>query len=91
MPLDTHQREELRHAVRTYLYARPTAAMSVDAIRHHLARHGYRFEAEDVEAAAEFLAGMDPAQVEAIQDGLGASKAYRITSAGTLAHERSQV
>ena len=83
--------EELRHAVRTYLYARPSAAMSADAIRHGLSLKGHKYEVDEVTNAALFLSSLDPAQVRQIHDQLGATPHYQITAAGQLAHERSLV
>ena len=85
------QLEELRYEVRRYLYARPGAAMSADAIRHGLSLWGHKYEVSHVTNAAAFLAGLDPAEVKVIPASLGATPHYQITSAGSLAHERSQV
>lgn len=81
--------EELRHAVRAYLYARPGAAMTADAIRHGLSIRGHKYEVSQVTNAALFLRGLD--QVDEIRDELGATPHYQITATGQLAHERAQV
>lgn len=81
------RREEIRLAVRAYLADRPAIAPRLAAIARGIFPDTGTSEAE-VEAALQFLIGLG--QVEAVTAALGASKGYRITSAGTLAHERGE-
>ncbi|MBB5351074.1 hypothetical protein HNR46_001308 [Haloferula luteola] len=79
------RREECRHAVRGHLYARQAISQSATTIRRGLARE-YDFTLSEVEAAAEFLTGLE--QLSVTPDALGGSRYYRITAIGILAEER---
>lgn len=82
--------EDLRFEARRFLYSRPTASLSLDTIRHGLARQGSNASPEELEAALVFLAGLEPSQVTITAQELGGSKRYQITSAGILAYERNR-
>ena len=81
------EKEEIRHAVRSYLYSRLLAAQPVATIGRNLRKDGNRCDDEDVEMAAAFLVGME--QAESISDGLGSTEYYKLSPAGILDHERS--
>lgn len=81
--------EDARFFVRKILYARPTAALPVETIRHHAARLGEDMSEAECTAAAEFLAGLQPPQVQGRRAELGSTRLYQITSAGQLAYERN--
>jgi hypothetical protein len=82
-------REECRREVRRYLAERSALALPSAAIRRKLQTEGSHYCIEDIEAALDFLAGIEPAQVRVEHDSLGATKYYKATSAGVIAHERS--
>ena len=80
------EKEDVRHAVRTYLYDRQRAAQTIATIARNLRRDGTRCDEDDVEIALAFLEGAEQATAE--PDPLGSTKYYRLTSDGILAHER---
>lgn len=82
--------EELRYELRRWLCGRPNAAMPATAIVAGLRLWGHEAKADEVEAAAGFLAGLSPAQVTITRAALGSTRHYQITSAGILAHERNE-
>ncbi len=88
--INPQRAEDCRFIVRKILYGRPTASMPVDAIAHHAARLGESFEPAELQAAADFLAGLEPAQVKRQPSNLGGSMRYQITSMGVLAYERNE-
>jgi len=79
--------QDLRRDVRHYLATRPTIAQEPGVIHRHVRRER-PCTLEQVEAALQFLATLDPPQVKPERDPLGASQYYQITAAGTLADER---
>ena len=81
------RREECRREVRRYLAERPSLAFRAETIRRNLARE-FVFTAEEVRDALAFF--VSAKQVEIEPDGLGATDYFKITAAGTLAHERGQ-
>ncbi|WP_448577455.1 hypothetical protein [Thermosphaera sp.] len=90
--LTAQQKEELRHAILEYLYARPMLAFAPAAIGRMCYRRGLvEFEPSEEQAreALEFLRGLQ--LVERIRDPLGGSVCYQITTAGQLARERGEV
>lgn len=84
-------REEIRYAVRRYLAARPTAAMTMDVIAASLRARGLPVSQTDVEQALAFWMDTEPAQVKSIRpDPHSVTCGYQITTAGVLAEERMQ-
>lgn len=81
------EKEEVRHAVRTYLYDRQRAAQTIATITRNLRRDGTQCDEDDVEIALAFLTGMD--QVAETPDPLGSTKYFKLTATGILDHERS--
>jgi hypothetical protein len=82
--------ESLRHAVREVLATRPGAALDAAGIARRVRKDAlvdFPFDDGDLLAALDFLRGLDQAQWA--HDGLGATKYWQITSAGTLAFERN--
>ena len=91
MPLDQDTRDELRYALRRYLSARPTAALSLDMIRHGLLAKGLDVNEADILDALTFWAGLSPAQVKVVKPHKHAqTKAWQITSDGVLAQESGE-
>jgi len=84
---DQQRREEARHEVRRYLAERAGLAFSAETIGRKLRRE-FEFTDEEIRAAVVFL--VSARQVEIEPDDLGATEFYRITAAGTLAHERNR-
>jgi len=82
--------EDARYNVRRLLASRPTASLTVEGIRHGLARWGETATDDEITAACVFLMGLSPAQVMGQIDPLGSTTRYQITSAGVLAFERNQ-
>lgn len=83
------QKEDLRHAVLDVVALRHPAALTLRAIRRHVAVEiGFQVEEPDVEAAAELLVGLGQFAVE--PDPLGSTRYYRATPAGVLAQERGR-
>jgi hypothetical protein len=83
------QKEDLRHAVLDVMVFRHPAALTLRAIRRHVAVEiGFTVAEEDVAAAAELLVGLGHLAVE--PDPLGSTKYYRATPAGVLAQERGR-
>lgn len=84
---DQDRRALSRHEVRRYLAERPVLAFSTTTVRQRLnSGHQGDWTDAEIEAAIQFLRGLK--QIDAVQDGLGASKCYQITSEGVLAYER---
>lgn len=81
------EKEEIRHAVRGYLYDRQRAAQPATTINRNLRREGTQCDLEDVEIALHFLASLK--QVETAPDDLGSTEYFSLTAAGILAHERA--
>lgn len=79
--------EDIRHAVRDYLYARQGTAQPAPTIRRRLNREGVRCDNDAVELACAFLVGLE--QVDQSTNKLGSTKYYKISSKGILAHERN--
>ena len=82
------RREECRREVRRYLAERTPLAFDAPTIRRKLRLDGDDFSDEEIEAAAVFLHDLQPPQTQLMPEELGATRRYRITSAGILAHER---
>lgn len=85
MPLEDH-----RYEVRRFLYSRSTVACATATIRHGLTRWGVTLTDHEIAAAAMFLAGLNPAQVQIHHAALGSSQSFQITSEGQLAYERNE-
>ena len=79
--------EDIRHAVRAHLAARPGLAQLPATIRRGINREITEPTEREVKDALIFLTGLK--QVEPVTDSLGATQYYQITATGTLAHERS--
>ena len=82
--------EDCRREVRAWLANRPTIAAYVQQIARGL-RHGHNrsdWSPDEVASALAFLTGAQPPQAVEIENGMGSTRFYQITSAGTLAHER---
>lgn len=91
MPLsDAEAREELRYAVRRYLAARPTAALTLDMITHGLRAKGVGADQASILEQAVYWTNTEPPQVKVILPRHGSTKAFQITSAGVLADERGE-
>ncbi len=86
-PENQQRREDCRREVRRYLAERPMLSMRAQAIEHMLERD-FGFTLDEVRAALVFL--VSAKQVEVEPDQLGATDYFKITAAGTLAHERRQ-
>jgi hypothetical protein len=87
--IEQERKEECRRRVREHLANRPGIALHPRIIQRRMNEgKAADFDEEEVRAALLFLAGA--AQVAEEHDALGATKTYKITSAGTLAHERGQ-
>jgi hypothetical protein len=85
------QREELRYAVREQLVIAKTVALSADMLQRRVERArllDFSFTTADVEDALAVIVGLEHAREE--PHPLGATKYYRATAAGVLAHERGQ-
>lgn len=78
------RREEIRREARAYLANRLGLAFNAASI----ARAVRNCTASEMENALYILISLG--QVEENPDSLGATKYYRITAAGALAHERGQ-
>jgi len=89
MEADPTRQEDIRCAVRAYLAARPNVAQSAATITRRI-RTEVAAPHHDVEAALEFWASLEPAQASFEYAPAGATKYWKITAAGTLAHERGQ-
>ncbi len=88
--MDQADREELRFALRRYLAARPTAACTLDMLRHALALKGYRATDDIVAEELAYWTGTDPAQVKEVRPEHGSQLGWQITSHGRLAESRGQ-
>lgn len=85
------RREDCRYGVRAYLAQRPTIAQTSDTICRRIVRSGEGdFEPSEIDAALNFLEGLQPPQVQAKHSPIGATLYYQITAAGVLAHERGE-
>lgn len=82
--------EDIRFEVRRHLYANPTAALTLDTIRHGMSRKGIEATSEEIEAALVFLMGLHPPQVMGQVQKLGSTSRYQISTAGVLAYERNE-
>ena len=82
--------EDTRFEVRRHLAERNTASLDLDSIYHGLCRKGLQTDKPSIEAALNFLMGLQPAQVMGQVASLGSSKRYQISSAGQLAYERNE-
>lgn len=83
------RREEAREGVLRFLAERSLNAHEPDAVRRRLNREGSDFTLLEIVGALLFLARSSPALAEEIPHPMGASKTYRVTPQGVLAHERS--
>ena len=91
MPLtDQEAREELRYAVRRYLAARPTAALTLDMIMHGLRAKGCGADSASILEQCIYWTGTTPPQAKIVRPEHGSTKAFQITSAGVLADERGE-
>jgi hypothetical protein len=81
------RKEDLRRAVRAYLYDRIGTALSTESICRGLKREWDATENE-IRQALHFFKDSASPQIDANEDGCGATLYYRITSEGVLAHER---
>lgn len=87
--MSQEQKEALRAAVLATLYDRAGVALRARPIGQRIASSqvlDFIPGEVDVRAALEFLQGLG--LVEPLTDPLGSSQSWKITSAGTLAHER---
>lgn len=91
MPLsDQEAQDELRFALRRYLAARPTAAVTLDMIIHALRTKGIGADAQSMEEELTYWTDTDPPQVKLVRPPHAIGKAWQITSAGRLAHDRGE-
>lgn len=91
MPLsDAEAREELRYAVRRYLAARPTAALTLDMITHGLRAKGVGADQDSIFEQLTYWAELPLPQIKTVRPEHGSTKAFQITSAGVLADERGE-
>lgn len=81
------RREDLRRAIRAYLYDRIGTALSTASITRGLKREWNATE-DEVRGTLVYLNTTDPKQVDATHDDDGATKYYSINAAGVKAHER---
>lgn len=84
-------KELIRSTVLEYLAQRPTAAYEAKQIARMINMRGMLDSdvlTDDVEEALTFLEGLG--YVSSVFGGLGSSKHFRVTSAGTLFHERGE-
>ncbi|HPA21465.1 MAG TPA: hypothetical protein PLU30_27235 [Verrucomicrobiae bacterium] len=80
-------REEVRRQVRAMLAGRPSTAHRASYVRHRInSDTGERYTDDEVDAAISFL--QKAGQIEFEEESLGATKYWKITAAGILAHER---
>ena len=83
------RKEDIRRAVRAYLYDRIGTALSTASIARGLKREWDLSEVE-VRHALHFFKDSSNPQIDASEDACGATLYYRITSEGVKAHERGQ-
>ncbi len=88
--LDPELREEIRHAVRRYLAARPRAACSLDMIQHGLRLKGIQATESDLEDELTYWTDLTPAQVRLVRAPHASAKTWQITPEGRLAHDRGE-
>lgn len=88
MPLDQAEKEDLRFALRRYLASRPSAAVSLDMMQHHLRVKGIEAAETDIRDELTYWEGLTPPQVKRIRVPHSAAKAWQITSEGLLAEQR---
>ncbi len=87
MATNNQRNEDIRFAVRDYLANRPSISQEAELIHRRLAVET-DYTAEEVKAALDFLVSLG--QVESKHSPLGSTLSYKITAAGTLAHERGE-
>lgn len=80
------RREECRREVLRYLADRSVLAFRAETIRNSLHRE-HKFSIEEIISALEFERGAGRVSIEPHRQG--ATNFYRITSEGTLFHERN--
>lgn len=81
------RREEARRQVRKMLAERCSTRHRASYIRHRVnADTGERYTDAEIEAAISFLEKAK--QIDFEEEGLGATRYWKITAAGILAHER---
>ena len=85
MSKEQERREDCRREVRRYLADRPSLAFRAETIRRNLDLE-FDFTLDEVVNALAFLMSAKQADVE--PEGMGATEYFKITAAGTLAHER---
>lgn len=82
--------EEGRYQVLRYLYARPAAALSAEAVRDGLKRqYAFLASVEEVEIWLKFWVDPKFDAIKATQLRHGSTFYYQITSEGQILHERS--
>lgn len=89
--LNPGQNEQLRHAAREVLAARPGASLDLRGIRRRIDKDklvDFKFEDADLRAALSFLLGLE--HISTTRDSLGATEYFQATTAGILAFERNQ-
>lgn len=88
MPENTQiRREDLRRAVRAYLYDRIGTALSTASITRGLQQE-WRASEDEIRAVLHFFKDAASPQIDATEDACGATLYYRITSEGVKSHER---
>jgi hypothetical protein len=91
MPLsDQEATDELRFALRRYLAARPAAACTLEMIAHDLRRKGVGADSQTMAEELTYWINTEPPQVKQVNLPHSAFKAWQITSAGRLAHDRGE-
>lgn len=88
MSEEQRRREECRIEVLRYLALRTPLAFDAPTIRRKLRMDGGEWTDAEVEVAAQFLVGYAPALVEIVPEALGATKRYKVTTAGIIEYER---
>jgi hypothetical protein len=92
MPIPAHEaKDELRYALRRYLAARPTAALTTDMLIHGLAAKGLEVTEPQLLEALTFWGGATPPQVVKVFPRKHSSfHGWQITTDGILAEERGE-
>ena len=89
--LEQLRREDCRFSVRAYLAGRPSIAQTADTICRRMRKFGDGdFTETEVEDALSFLSTLTPPQAVSVREAIGSTLYWRITAAGTLAHERGE-
>lgn len=88
--MDSEDREELRYTLRRHLASRPTAALTLDMLRHAMHMKGLKASDEDIKNELTYWTGTEPQQVKTVLPEHGSTIGYQITSAGRLAVDRGQ-